>query len=706
MPAVTAIPVTMGDGTVVTSFTDSVGPSSVMYTYPITNDLINISNTGFSNLTVNVGASIDTIPPGETRTITSSFNVITIKSSSGICSFHARAVCDKNKDYVESIGKPHSKAALLYMRAVEDISQRITRDALTRARSQIKSSGTLRIAFIGDSITEEMDQIIAKPSDGYPSRLTAMLKQAMPNVSITMGNFGLAGREIWQYVSSSYVGMASPEVIGTGFYRAAPWGDGGGSVIGKSWSDHVKDFAPDLVVIAYGMNGPGFDVASNVDEAFKINLKSIIDSLATWASNPSVVVVPVFLPTTDTSLYSQGLLKTNAVARAAREYGYERKVAVADVNRLYRILRDGVDEELRYFEQEKNFDNWSESGAWVSNGYTVSGALATASTSGTPSIQRKRSFYNGFLEFEVYIPGYGAPYAQWIDLRKNAKTGERITYIVTPNSASGVTDGSILMYTSDSGSSIALTTNMDIPINTWLKLRFEAVGPYHKVYLNGTLRLSTTNYKKLIEGEVRVTAVNTNGGASLRNMVIGYYEPTKCGPIFDELELLGSYNTYLSGNAINHPSGLGHALYYLPAFYGVVESLSSVENKTDASADQPQYAYGPIKMTGTGQFLWATPVSGVYPLTTTSGDKIWYTVYAADPTGSNTLTQFRKTDTGEYLTRNMTITSDGTKANLVNLVPGQYARYDNLLFIAYPTASGTPPLTYEIWQHMTPAKVP
>ncbi|WP_438449429.1 GDSL-type esterase/lipase family protein [Gorillibacterium sp. sgz5001074] len=594
------------------------------------------------------------------------------------------------------------KSAVIYSRAVYDIAQRIPRDAFTRARSQIGSTGVLKIAFVGDSITEEMDQINAKPSDGYPSRFTAMLKQALPNVTITVGNFGLSGREIGQFVSSTYTGMASPEVIATGFYRAAPWGDGSGSILGKSWSDHVKDFAPDLIIVAFGMNGPGYDVASNVDDSFRSNLKTIIDSVAAWPSNPSVVVVPVFLPTTNTTLYSQGQLKTNAVARAAREYGYERKVAVADVNRLYRILRDGVDEELRYFEQEKNFDNWNAFGAWTSSGYTVSGAVATASTSGTPSIQRKRSFYNGFLDFEMNIAGYGATYAQWIDVRRNSKTGERITYIVTPSSAAGVNDGSILLYTSDTGSAIALITTLDLQPGVWQRFRFEAVGPYHKAYINGTLRLSHTTYKKLIEGETRVAAVNSGGGSSIRNMVIGYHEPTRCKPVFNELELLGPANSYLSGNAINHPSGFGHAMYYLPAFYGVVEALSDISN-TDATSTS-QYAYGPIKMTGTGQFLWAAPDSAAYPVTTTSGDKIWYTVYPADPTGSNNLTQFRKTDTGEYLTRNMTVTSASTKANLVNLVPGQFARYDNLLFIAFPTASGTPPLTYELWQYKTPAK--
>lgn len=91
MPLVTAIPRQMQNGQVITHFVDSVGTSSVTYTYPKSQEWIALRNDGTKAIAVTVGGTSQTLQPGERWKKTADLTTFDIVSTSGVQAFEAVA---------------------------------------------------------------------------------------------------------------------------------------------------------------------------------------------------------------------------------------------------------------------------------------------------------------------------------------------------------------------------------------------------------------------------------------------------------------------------------------------------------------------------------------------------------------------------------------------------------------------------------------
>lgn len=91
MPIVTALPRGQSNGQVITEFIDSVGTTSVTYTYPKTQELLVIRNTGTKSITVTVNSTSQTIQPENKWEIELDFVAFAIVSTNGVQSFEAWA---------------------------------------------------------------------------------------------------------------------------------------------------------------------------------------------------------------------------------------------------------------------------------------------------------------------------------------------------------------------------------------------------------------------------------------------------------------------------------------------------------------------------------------------------------------------------------------------------------------------------------------
>lgn len=146
MPNVTAEPRLMNDGRSVTYFVDSIGTTSTTYTYPSSQDGIEVRNQGIWNITVTVNGTGYTIAPGQSQLLVASLSSFSIVSSSGTQQFAAGTW----KTVVVLGQSTADIAAASRINAMSvDPAGRLILDAITKSQ---RDESQLDIVCIGDSL--------------------------------------------------------------------------------------------------------------------------------------------------------------------------------------------------------------------------------------------------------------------------------------------------------------------------------------------------------------------------------------------------------------------------------------------------------------------------------------------------------------------------------------------------------------------------
>jgi hypothetical protein len=216
------------------------------------------------------------------------------------------------------------------------------------------ASGTVKVALVGDSITEATADV--EEENSWGALLRQSLERAFPSISWSFVNLSLGARHAGHLADPNYLALASePGDPDLGFYRnvasAFPresWM--AGSVVGKSWRDHIMDEAPDLVVWAHGMNN--FHLTGH---EYHLAVVDFLDYAATWAKAPSVALVTTFLPTRLDNTYFGRQTAHDGHYRIVRDLVVTRRLGLIDANRVYHYLPDGVDEGRRHWFKEEGF---------------------------------------------------------------------------------------------------------------------------------------------------------------------------------------------------------------------------------------------------------------------------------------------------------------------------------------------------------------
>ena len=470
---------------------------------------------------------------------------------------HASFVAE-NTQMLEEMSLSKTKeinSSAMYTKAIEEIKM-ICINGLKQCKSVISGSSALKVAVIGTSISETAG--LNNSEDGYFVRLQKLISKALFGVNVTFQNFALAGRRMDEAASATYLAVnPEPTDLSTGFWRT--W-----ATAGKSWRDHIKDFAPDLLIIEFGMND---SLSKDSDYNFQTNLDSFITYVKTWTKVPDIVIVPTILPTTNTQYTSQSQIITNAVARSAREYAVHNGYVVADVNRLWRILLGGEDEGTTSTTVEKNFAGFPTGWVGSPSSFTLADNTLTPASGLTAAFAvRNKNFYNGTIDVDVNPFAGSTP---WITYRENING--KMALLITPGSAGAA---NVKLYAIGSaGIVLATASNLTIPAGQNTHIKIEADGISHKVYVAGALAIDITTYRCLSDG---INGFGASAGLVpiYANAVMKYDDPITFKPIFTELELLGPYNDLeADGNGINHPTPLGNAVTFVPAF-GFIDELA------------------------------------------------------------------------------------------------------------------------------------
>ena len=424
--------------------------------------------------------------------------------------------------------------------------------------------GAARIAFVGDSILEgDRDGLY---DNSAAAILMRVLREQNKDVSFTFANFSLAGRGIGAYADPNYKGIASPDNPAVGFYRpagnalTAQWP--GGSVIGKSWIDHVKDFAPDLTIIMHGAN----DV-SGVGSANAAVWKSALDYQNTWAKVPSVAMGTAALPAVSAGYQSEVQTAADVVRGIARE----RNHTLIDVNRVFLLHREGTDVDNLFYVRSDNFvaypTGWTpDAGSTLAPidgiGYALQGLGGT---------MRDVQSQDANISAKFKMPNWST---QTGNIRYRA-----LGTAVTRYSAQ-VTSGAVFLYYG--ATIIGSAVISAIPNNTEVTLQIDVRGALHRVYLNGIEVITVYDYNNLRPG---THGIEITGASGLVYELIAHLgNPYVVGEqVLTDVDIYGvddfaANPNSLGGNGINHPTKLANTVIWGHSFAPLIQHIRSLRD--------------------------------------------------------------------------------------------------------------------------------
>lgn len=434
-------------------------------------------------------------------------------------------------------------------------------------------AGVARVAFVADSIIEgDRDGLY---DNSTAATIMRVIREQNKNVTFVFGNFSLAGRGIGAYSDPNYKGIAGPDNPALGFYR--PSGNSlnnqwpGGSVIGKSWMDHVKDFQPDIIIMMHGAND-----ASGVGSANAAAWKGALDYQNTWAKVPSIAMGTAALPAVAAGFQNEIQVAADVVRGIARE----RNHTLIDINRIFHLMRDGTDVDNLFYIRNNDFVSYPI--GWTPD---VGATLAPVDVIGY-ALQGSGGALRSTQSQDANIS------AKFKMTNWETQTGNiRYRSLGTGSTqyTAQVTSGAIFLYYG--AAIIGSAVISSIPNNTEVTLQIDVRGSLHRVFLNGVEAVSVYDYNNVRPGRY---GVSISGGSGLVFELIAHLgNPYAVGlPMLTDKDIYGvddfvANPNSLGGNAINHPTKLANTMIWAAAFSPLIHHIRGTPNYKVVAAVLP-----------------------------------------------------------------------------------------------------------------------
>lgn len=204
-----------------------------------------------------------------------------------------------------------------------------------RSAYEALSNHNLKVAFIGDSITEGGDVPL---SFSWAAKTASILSE----LGVENHNYALGQRSISFLLKKDYYGsLNEPEDWSRSFgprsIKDRTW-----VRANVSWFEHLKQSRSNLIFIAFGVN-EAFGAKPSVE--FTKNLNKLISKLVDLPEKPSIVLVTSEIPSRESKgghlpIPSNGI---DEIAEATRAIAKSRRLNLVDINRIWHILLDGID---------------------------------------------------------------------------------------------------------------------------------------------------------------------------------------------------------------------------------------------------------------------------------------------------------------------------------------------------------------------------
>lgn len=179
------------------------------------------------------------------------------------------------------------------------------------------------VVVMGDSISTEGPNALAKADSMY-SMIVHEIQKQNPTLAINAINRAIGG-QTWLNANTKPTGFPA-------WYTDQS----------KDWLEYIKQDAPDLLILAFGMNDAnGFNAGA---------IHAVVDKIKAWPKVPSLLFVTNPVPAISTR-WSNGVGFYETIFQEGRDWaaGYARSYAkyygysILDINRQFCLLRDGRD---------------------------------------------------------------------------------------------------------------------------------------------------------------------------------------------------------------------------------------------------------------------------------------------------------------------------------------------------------------------------
>ncbi|KTT68813.1 SGNH/GDSL hydrolase family protein [Sphingomonas sanguinis] len=456
---------------------------------------------------------------------------------------------------------------------------------------QALTSGSIRVAIVGDSIAQGRAQVTSL--DASMVRVAEAIQRQCGRSNVIFANFSIAGRGAGELNSDAYTGKNTgttdpanfneAEIANLGYPNYVVWP--GGTTVGQTWKAHIKAWAPQLLIIAVGIND------NNDPRGFAGSLSSFLRNyLATWDVIPSVVLCTPYAPSYRRAFWdaTQNNIAANAAAvrSLARELGH----SLVDVRRVAEAMRTGADS------SQPQHRRVALSG--YPTGWVLTGGTAPINNSGSVtfgaagSIRRnddpRQVSRDGLEQFDVTVPA-GQSYGIEVRIEPTpiGNTARRMLMQIDSDFAPGLSR-MILYFVQSDGSVLAKDSgNFVTPANYRFVGSYRWIGGEHIGFCNGSQRIGvrgkgTFDYDWLYEGHFGQRA----GAGVVVNSAVAElgYERSVGMAVLDDYDMFGEIDDFglneysLGGNRAdnpadggNHPTIWGHYNVYLNAFRWLIE---------------------------------------------------------------------------------------------------------------------------------------
>ncbi|MBL5924945.1 tail fiber/spike domain-containing protein [Enterobacter asburiae] len=189
--------------------------------------------------------------------------------------------------------------------------------------TQFYRAKSTNVVIMGDSISTDGPNALSK-SDSMANIIVGEITKQNHGIEINFLNRSIGG-QTWLNANTKPTSFPA-------WY----------SYHSRDWLDYINDDAPDLLILAFGMNDSnGFNAGA---------LHAVVDKINTWEKIPSILFVTNPVPAIATT-WSNGVGFYDTIYQEGRDWaaGYARTYAkfygysVLDINRQFCLVRDGRD---------------------------------------------------------------------------------------------------------------------------------------------------------------------------------------------------------------------------------------------------------------------------------------------------------------------------------------------------------------------------
>lgn len=194
---------------------------------------------------------------------------------------------------------------------------------------QASTTASPKIVIMGDSISTPAPTFTADQTDSLWGQIKRAFMESNPHLTPQFVNMAW-GTRTWTNANQNVAQQIS---------AGAPvphweYGDGSGA-----WLDYVRNQAPDILILAFGMNDKQDFVTAQA--------RAVIDATRTWPKVPDLMIVTPMVPnrlSSDTTMSSETAQQGRYFnAHWARSWALYNRVALLDLNRQYARVVHGID---------------------------------------------------------------------------------------------------------------------------------------------------------------------------------------------------------------------------------------------------------------------------------------------------------------------------------------------------------------------------